>query len=1671
MANEETPASTPPGEPLESATAMATTPSNTVVSISEGVTAAASSPRDQGHEVHFTSADAAVIPPGDDGDNVKEGEKKTGHVESPSSTEAAEAPDAAADLRAILSDSKTRRSVTFSSKIEFAIDRESHLTLSPAQMRQGSFMNRRSQWPKSLSERPRERHMDKLMRDKQESVRRLFPIAGSAAAAAAPGREEAQDVEAAAATVKDTAQIDKATLELHSNFVKNLHSFLSNAGVDGSILNNPPMEIRLVNVSYQVPSHGSSSDGSNGNKIATVYNTSLLYKLTRFTEWLFDPRDAFASIPSSSSSSSSAVAAKKKDNASVTNVLSDVNLVLQPQKMYLILGPPLSGKTSLLKAIAGMLPQGEFPAEKWAEISKKFAGGGEQGDGARNHDVNDNDNHNHNHNGNVPENKFLTGQILYNNLLVEGDDNNDEDAATAKLKNQTLYRNLVAFVRQNDAHSPRFTVGETFTFSGSCKTKDSDIKNKNINVDEGGRVGLTLKGLGLAHVKDTFVGNEVIRGVSGGQRRRVTLGEMMTFNTPLLCGDEISTGLDTASTVDILRILSYLGRLLNRVTVVSLLQPSPEAVSLFDEIILLSAGGHVIYTGPAGEAVGYFRDLGYVQPDGMDDADFLLAVASSDRNHLFRPDLVAEERENEREEDGNDDGDKKNEHEEPAKNASTTNDQPEKPHTPESFAEIFQESKDGLKIADRQQQPWKYDWSKGDIGTTAKGEPYDIESFKQKYQNSFIMSVWLNMKRSFILWTRDRTYIRASAIKNIAMGLSVGAVFFETDVNSSFFGVLFQGNLFIMLGAMTAAPENLGDRAIFYKHADSNFYPALSYVIGQALALVPQMILDVILFGTIVYWMVGFTATASGFFLYLALFFSFNFTMGQSFGVLSAIAPSKTVVQAGGAVILLFNVLFCGFIISPDVIPDYYIWLYWMVPLSWVYRALLLNEYRSDDYSEEDGDLILKSFGFTYRGEPFQREWIGYCYAYLIPFLFVCMAMSACFLHFFRMEPTPKGQPDEEEDEVTEDDDIISSPADDAFTPVDLSFTDLCYDVKSSVGSEKLRLLSNVSGVFSGGRMCALMGESGAGKTTLMDVIALRKEGGEISGEVLLNGFPQEEISFRRCSGYVEQFDVQSAELTVRETIKFSAQLRLDKSNPVYHTKDGLDRHIDYIIKTLELANEAEALVGADGEGGLTFEQRKRLSIAVELAASPSIVFLDEPTSGLDARAALLVMKALRKMCNTGRTIVATIHQPSSAVFDMFDDLLLLKKGGEVVFFGDLGTCSCNLISYFEGLGCTPINRGENPSTWMLNVLGEKITMKDESGGEKEVQLDFASEYKNSENYRTLQGRLEEIAKKKKDSLKITYSSQFAASARDRDNLMAHRLVTIYWRSPAYNLTRITLSVAMGFIMASSFIPIRAKDTFSETEMTSMLSTIFLSFIIIGVLSITSVLPVMNNIRNMYYRHKTAGMLDGRSVGRALATAEWRFIVISSFLFCLVYLPIIGIANQPDKSDDERIRGIFAFWGFFTFNIAIYSYSGQLFMCLVRGSGTAMILASVFLGMNNFFSGLIVRPQQMTGLWVFTYWITHGHYVYEGLTMSMFAGDVREVIVNEGSDYWSALDCDVNAIDGDCVVTANDYVTAFFGDKYSKDHIGRNLLILGFILVVIRASTFLALRLFIYSGK
>jgi len=131
-----------------------------------------------------------------------------------------------------------------------------------------------------------------------------------------------------------------------------------------------------------------------------------------------------------------------------------------------------------------------------------------------------------------------------------------------------------------------------------------------------------------------------------------------------------------------------------------------------------------------------------------------------------------------------------------------------------------------------------------------------------------------------------------------------------------------------------------------------------------------------------------------------------------------------------------------------------------------------------------------------------------------------------------------------------------------------------------------------------------------------MDVLSLRKSSGEIEGEVRLNGHPQEPKSFRRCTGYVEQFDVQSPQLTIRETVDFSARLRLEETTKEV-TPGNVEKFVDQVLAMLELTPIQDLQVGDDLSGGLSFEQKKRLSIAVEVVANPSILFLDEPTSGL----------------------------------------------------------------------------------------------------------------------------------------------------------------------------------------------------------------------------------------------------------------------------------------------------------------------------------------------------------------------------------------------------------------------------------------------------------------------
>lgn len=178
-----------------------------------------------------------------------------------------------------------------------------------------------------------------------------------------------------------------------------------------------------------------------------------------------------------------------------------------------------------------------------------------------------------------------------------------------------------------------------------------------------------------------------------------------------------------------------------------------------------------------------------------------------------------------------------------------------------------------------------------------------------------------------------------------------------------------------------------------------------------------------------------------------------------------------------------------------------------------------------------------------------------------------------------------------------------------------------------------------------------------AGKTTLLDVLAQRKTDGKIHGSILVDGRPLS-VSFQRSAGYCEQLDVHESLATVREALEFSAILRQSRHVP----REEKLRYVDTIIDLLELHDIENTLIGKVG-AGLSVEQRKRLTIGVELVSKPSIlIFLDEPTSGLDGQAAFNIVRFLRKLADVGQAVLVTIHQPSASLFAQFDTLLLLGK-------------------------------------------------------------------------------------------------------------------------------------------------------------------------------------------------------------------------------------------------------------------------------------------------------------------------------------------------------------------------------------------------------------------------
>ncbi|PVU95833.1 hypothetical protein BB559_002601 [Furculomyces boomerangus] len=277
-----------------------------------------------------------------------------------------------------------------------------------------------------------------------------------------------------------------------------------------------------------------------------------------------------------------------------------------------------------------------------------------------------------------------------------------------------------------------------------------------------------------------------------------------------------------------------------------------------------------------------------------------------------------------------------------------------------------------------------------------------------------------------------------------------------------------------------------------------------------------------------------------------------------------------------------------------------------------------------------------------------------------------------------------------------------------------LEFKEISYSVKIGKGknTQYKEILTNMSGTLKGGEIVAIIGSSGAGKTSLLNIISGRVHSGTVTGEINFNGQKRKPKTFRKQAAYVEQDDILFPNLTVKETLDYAAQFRLPESQ--YSRKDKADR-VAEIIKELRLEKTQDTFIGDEKVKGISGGERKRVSIGIELATDPKVLILDEPTSGLDSNSSEMVISLVRDITKEKNIIsVCTIHQPSSKIFDLFDKVILMVPGG-FVYFGP----TKHAVPYFETLGLER-PKDENPANFFMDCM--TVNTKDENSQAESIK-------------------------------------------------------------------------------------------------------------------------------------------------------------------------------------------------------------------------------------------------------------------------------------------------------------------------------------------------------------
>ncbi|EPS58594.1 hypothetical protein M569_16219, partial [Genlisea aurea] len=550
----------------------------------------------------------------------------------------------------------------------------------------------------------------------------------------------------------------------------------------------------------------------------------------------------------------------------------------------------------------------------------------------------------------------------------------------------------------------------------------------------------------------------------------------------------------------------------------------------------------------------------------------------------------------------------------------------------------------------------------------------------------------------------------------------------------------------------------------------------------------------------------------------------------------------------------------------------------------------------------------------------------------------------------------------------------------------------------------------------------AIVGPSGAGKSSLLEILAGKLT--HQSGSIYVNGAPLEKSRFKKMSGYVTQKDTLFPLLTVEETLRFTAELRLNLP------AREIDARVESLMNELGLAHVAGERIGDDRVRGISGGERRRVSIGMEIIHSPEVVILDEPTSGLDSASALQIVDILKTMSETkGRTIILSIHQPGVRIVKLLNSVLLLA-GGAVLHHGTVDLLAVNIA--MMGL---EIPNHVNVVEFAIESIETLKLHHHQNSGKKQGTL--ISSGKNAADRFTLRQLFHHQTKiSDEESIQEGHDSPppFANSRLRETAILTQRFWKNICRTKELFAGRSISMLISGAVLGSIFYHL--KDNFSGTQERIGLFAFILTFLLS---STTEALPIFLQEKEILLKETSNGSYRISSYAMANGIAYLPFLLILSILFALPLYWLVGL----NRSFVAFAHFLLLIWLIlYTANSVVVCFSSLVPNFIVGNSAISAVMGAFFL-----FSGYFVSEKGMPRYWIFMHYISLFKYPFEGF------------LVNE----FSAGKC-VDFVMGECVLTGEDVLREQgYGDGGGEGR-WRNYVIMFCFVLVYRFMGYIILK-------